>query len=79
MPTGGLQTCLYLPETCNDVAVADHLNQRGFGVNPLSVFYLRSPKRGLVVGFAEADEKLRNGFGQALEQALEIAGDGAQA
>ncbi len=79
MPTGGLQTCLYLPETCNDVAVADHLNQRGFGVNPLSVFYLRSPKRGLVVGFAEADEKLRNGFVQALEQALEIAGDGAQA
>ncbi|KZK80447.1 HTH-type transcriptional regulatory protein GabR [Pseudovibrio sp. Ad13] len=79
MPTGGLQTCLYLPETCDDVAVADLMNQRGFGVNPLSVFYLGAPQKGLVVGFAEANEKLRSGFVQALEQAMELSGDRVQA
>jgi GntR family transcriptional regulator/MocR family aminotransferase len=73
MPTGGLQTCLYLPETCDDVAVADQMNQKGFGVNPLSVFYLGAPQKGLVVGFAEANEKLRYGFVQALEQGMETA------
>ncbi|WP_208982008.1 PLP-dependent aminotransferase family protein [Pseudovibrio sp. Ad46] len=79
MPTGGLQTCLYLPETCDDVAVADLMNQKGFGVNPLSVFYLGAPQKGLVVGFAEANEKLRSGFVQALEQAMELSGDRVQA
>ncbi len=70
MPKGGLQLTLYLPEACDDLAVADYLNRKGFGVNPLSVFYLGQPRKGLLVGFAEANEKLREAFTCALAEAL---------
>lgn len=69
-PTGGLQMPVFFSEAIDDVAVADTLNCKGFGVNPLSSFYLDAPQQGLVVGFAEADKKLRDAFLQALEKAL---------
>lgn len=79
MPTGGLQMPLYLPEYCNDVEIADYINGQGYGVNPLSVFYLRKPVQGLVVGFAEANERRRLGFVTALEEAMSRAGQDVEA
>ncbi|KZL21505.1 HTH-type transcriptional regulatory protein GabR [Pseudovibrio axinellae] len=78
MPTGGLQMSMYLSEEVDDVAVADYMNQQGFGVSPLSVYYLGAPRKGLVVGFSEASEKQRERFVGALHKALALSAERVQ-
>ncbi|WP_310619070.1 MocR-like pyridoxine biosynthesis transcription factor PdxR [Flexibacterium corallicola] len=69
-PVGGLQMPLFLPEECNDVAIADNLNRAGFGVNPLSLHYLSAKKQGLVLGFSELNAPTAQTFVQHLKALL---------
>jgi GntR family transcriptional regulator / MocR family aminotransferase len=50
----GMQAVLRLDDRADDRAIVDELHQRGVEVVALSSYTLRSPARGLVIGFGQA-------------------------
>jgi GntR family transcriptional regulator / MocR family aminotransferase len=50
----GMQAVLRLDDGADDTAVVDELHQRGVEVVALSRYTMRSPARGLVIGFGQA-------------------------
>ncbi|MTI19134.1 PLP-dependent aminotransferase family protein [Rhodobacteraceae bacterium RKSG542] len=71
-PAGGLQMPIFLPQDCDDQYVASQLDERGFGVKPLSSYYIKNSSRvrrmGLVCGFAEVDEATARLFAETLDK-----------
>ncbi|MEM8729254.1 MAG: PLP-dependent aminotransferase family protein [Pseudomonadota bacterium] len=72
-PDGGLQTLVRIDADLDDRALSETLWHQGFQVLPLSRLCIESPARGLVVGFARADDAKSERFARALAQALDEA------
>jgi len=69
--TAGLHLVMKLPQSCDDVSVAQRALAHGVKVRPLSQYYMRShahAQRGLLIGFACVNEKdMLMAFGTLLE------------
>lgn len=55
-PAGGVQLAARLPETSDDLAIAERMAARGFNLSALSGYGLAVDLCGLVIGFAGASE-----------------------
>ena len=70
----GLHLCLRLPNTVNDVALAQRLAQQGITVRPLSAYCLaRQDLKGLVIGYGYAALADIKRCGPLLTQAVKQA------
>jgi len=70
-PDGGLQILIEFSPDTNDKNIAEAMQAKGFHVPPVSRYCLKSPMRGLVVGFAQANEANSKAFCRALAQVLD--------
>ncbi|MGY6632540.1 MAG: MocR-like pyridoxine biosynthesis transcription factor PdxR [Alkalilacustris sp.] len=70
-PDGGLQLVAEFAAPHDEAPVLDALRGAGFAVAALSGYCLRSPRRGLVIGFAEADAPRVLRFCDALARAFD--------
>ena len=69
-PAAGLHAVLRLDPSVDDVALTEMLRDRSVEVVPLSRYALRSPERGLVIGFGQpSPRELRRGV-EVLAEAL---------
>jgi GntR family transcriptional regulator / MocR family aminotransferase len=69
-PAAGLHAVLRLDPSVDDVALTEMLRERSVEVVPLSRYALRSPERGLVIGFGQpSPRELRRGV-EVLAEAL---------
>lgn len=76
-PTGGVQLTLRFDASRDDVAIAEALQARGFGVAALSTYALAtdapaSPVSGLVIGFADATDTDVAEIARAVAAALAV-------
>ncbi len=61
----GIHLTLGLPDSVDDIALADAASARGIAVTPLSPHYAHQPKSGLLLGFGgQREEALREGVAQ---------------
>ena len=72
-PDGGLQLVAEFTPPRDEGPILEVLHLAGFGVAALSSYCLGSPRRGIVIGFAEADTLRVRRFCDTLAQALDMA------